>query len=72
MSLSKFEAISRLMQSEGMDRDEFLDVYALESVVPAICLNCGAFHDMEPDQDEGACECGANQVKSGLVLMGVI
>lgn len=54
---------------------EMLEESAIDSVVPAICMNpdCDYTTDMEPDQDQGWCEaCESNTVKSCLVLAGVV
>jgi len=65
--------INELLDSEGLDSMEFLEVYAMDSVVPGICEHCGATYEYEPDQDKGYCEeCESNSVKSGLILLGVI
>jgi hypothetical protein len=52
-----------------------LEVAALDSVCPAICMaaDCDYTAGYEPDQDAGRCEvCEANTVKSGLILAGMI
>lgn len=68
---AKLEA---LRQAEGFASvEEMLEAAALDSVSPAICIECDATAEMEPDQDRGWCEsCGRNAVVSALVLAGVI
>ena len=58
-----------------VDPIEFLEDYAHDSIVPAICSNsgCDATGDMEPDQDSGFCEhCDTQTMQSGLILAGII
>ena len=53
----------------------FIEEYALEDLVPGICMNpdCDFTADYEPDQREGWCEeCGTGSVRSGLILAGMI
>lgn len=67
--------LNMLLNNEGLTRDEFIEQFALEDVVPGICTNpnCEEIYQYEPDQDEGYCEsCGTNSVKSGLIMLGVI
>lgn len=68
--------LQTLAEYEGFeDVIEFLEVNAMDSVIPAICDNadCDAVAEMEPDQDRGFCdECGTQTMKSALVLAGVI
>jgi exosome complex RNA-binding protein Csl4 len=41
--------------------------------VPSICTECGNIEEMEPDQEAGYCSnCGKNEVKSWMILSGVI
>lgn len=64
-----------LLESEGMNRHEFIEAYTLESCVPGICTNadCDNVEYYEPDQTEGWCSCcDTTTVKSGLVMLGVI
>ena len=59
----------------GLTVASFIEEYALEGVVPGICMNrnCDFTADYEPDQREGWCEeCGTGSVRSGLVLAGLI
>ncbi len=54
---------------------EFIEEYALEDIVPGICMNpdCDFTANYEPDQREGWCEeCGTGSVRSGLILAGII
>ena len=63
-----------LVRAEGFDSVfEMMEEYAIDSVCPAICVDCGYTTFMEPDQDSGYCEdCGSNRVKSALILGGMI
>jgi hypothetical protein len=53
---------------------EMLEHYAIDSVVPGICIICGGIDDsIEPDREDACCdECGTDTVKSVLVIAGVI
>jgi hypothetical protein len=67
--------VHELLDQEGMTREEFLEEYGLESIVPGICMNveCHNVYHYEPDQTRGWCEtCKDNSVKSGLIIMGVM
>lgn len=69
------EAIAALMHAEGYTNlIQFLELCVSDSVCPAICMACGHVGEpMEPDQDAGHCEaCGALEVKSALVIEGLI
>lgn len=67
------DLLEQLAESEGMDVDQMLEEYAFDAVVPAICRDCGATYNMEPDQTEGYCEeCKSNTVVSCLILAGLI
>ena len=65
-----------LAETEGYsDVTEFLGDYALDSVVPAICMSpdCDHTTDLEPDQRAGYCDaCGRPTMKSALVIAGMI
>jgi len=59
----------------GMSVCFFIEEYALDDVVPGICMNpdCEYSAEYEPDQRKGWCEdCGRQSVCSGLVLAGII
>ena len=59
----------------GMSVSFFIEEYALDDVVPGICMNpdCEYTSEYEPDQRAGWCEeCGTPSVKSGIVLAGII
>jgi ssDNA-binding Zn-finger/Zn-ribbon topoisomerase 1 len=59
----------------GLTVSALIEEYALESVVPGICMNpdCDFTAEVEPDQREGWCEeCGTPTVESGIVLAGLI
>lgn len=74
MEKSKSELVEILLDEYGCrDQTEFLEEYILESVVPAVCVECGATAEYEPDQDRGWCEmCDKGTMKSGLTLMDMI
>ena len=65
-----------LAETEGYaEVADFLEDYALDSIVPAICMapNCDHTADLEPDQRAGFCEaCRRLSMKSGLVIAGMI
>ena len=65
-----------LATSEGYaDVADFLEDYALDSIMPAICMapDCDRTAELEPDQRAGFCEaCGRDSMKSGLVIAGMI
>jgi len=62
-----------LCEDYGMTLDELLDAYGMDSVVPAICIECGAIYEYEPDCASGRCdECDNDSVDSFLILLGVI
>jgi hypothetical protein len=67
--------LDELAEICGFSAAAFIEEYALESVVPAICMNpgCAFTADLEPDQYHGWCEeCRTNSVKSGIVLAGIL
>jgi len=70
--VSKLDLLAR---EWGMKTSEFIEEYALDDVVPGICLNpdCDYTTEVEPDQRQGWCEvCGTTSVRSGIVLAGLI
>jgi hypothetical protein len=70
--VSKLDLLAR---EWGMKTGEFIEEYALDDVVPGICLNpdCDYTTEVEPDQRQGWCEvCGTTSVRSGIVLAGLI
>lgn len=68
------ELLKNLMEYEGYPSMEaMLEDNVTDSVTMAICANCEAVHEMEPDQRAGYCDgCGKNEVVAILVLAGVI
>lgn len=69
------DKLNALLANEGMTEDEFMEEYAMESIVPGICMNpgCDFVGEYEPDQDRGYCEiCGTQSVMSGLRLLGIM
>ena len=70
------EALDDLLKSTAFeDAIDFLERYALESVVPGVCIRKGCIGaaDYEPDCRNGHCpECGEQSIRSGLVLLGII
>lgn len=77
--MKRGDAIRAILEYEGFPptHDGLLDAlnkYAGDSVVPGICVECGATgHECEPDAHDNYCdECGENRVKSLLVLCNLI
>jgi hypothetical protein len=69
------EKLEALAGQYGVEAEELLETYALDSVAPGICMNAGCDFsaEYEPDQQEGWCEeCQTRSVTSCLVLLGVI
>ena len=68
------EKLAKLLGSEGYDTlEQMAAAVVSDSVSPAICVECDATAEMEPDQDAGYCEnCGKNAVVAALVLAGLI
>ncbi|HEX4960624.1 MAG TPA: hypothetical protein VF173_07275 [Thermoanaerobaculia bacterium] len=67
--------LDELVSIWGLSIPEFIESYALDSVVPGICMNpdCSSTAEVEPDQREGWCEeCSTRSVRSGIVLAGLI
>ena len=67
--------LDELARQWDMTVGEFIEAFALDDVVPAICMNrdCDYTTEYEPDQREGWCaECDAPSMKSGLVLAGIL
>lgn len=68
--------LQKLAEIEGYaDPLNLLEDNAIDSVIPAICMNedCDLTEGMEPDQDRGFCDnCGTQSMKSCLVLAGAI
>ena len=72
LEASKLDLLAR---DWGMKTSELVEEYALDEVVPGICMNpdCDYTTEVEPDQREGWCEeCGTRSVQSGIVLAGLI
>jgi hypothetical protein len=64
-----------LAETCGLTTHSFIEEYALDDVVPGICMNpdCDYATEVEPDQREGWCEeCESQSVRSGIVLAGLI
>ena len=76
MSYADLHKLEILAELEGFDSpQEYIEEFAISSVVPGICCNSGCDYitNVEPDSEGGWCElCDTNTVKSGLVLAGVI
>lgn len=67
--------LDQLAEHFGLTVTSFIEDYALEDVVPGICMNphCDYTAEYEPDQREGWCEeCETRSVRSGIVLAGII
>lgn len=75
MSSKRKDAMAVVLKREGFEGDlmGFLDEFAMESVVPGICLDCHEMADVEPDQEAGWCEgCQDGSMRSALILLGII
>lgn len=68
------EKLEQLAEDYGFnDSMELLEAYAIDSVCPGICKECGYSTEVEPDQTGGWCEeCDKGSVISAMVLSGVI
>ena len=66
--------LTALAEAEGFASTEaMLEAAVIDSVSPAICIDCGLTTEMEPDQDRGYCEsCGQNKVVSAFILARLI
>ena len=75
LSESKRQArLTALAEAEGFaSADAMLEASVIDSVAPAICIDCGLTTEMEPDQERGYCEgCGQNTVVSACILARLI
>lgn len=75
MKTKTAEELAALIADDyGETVDDLLERYALDSVVPGACHDCGLVVDScEPDMRHGYCDnCGGNKVRSILVLEGII
>lgn len=75
MTAQKAEKLETLAAHYGVEAEELLETYALDSVAPGICMNvgCDFSAEYEPDQEDGWCEeCQMRSVTSCLVLLGVM
>ena len=66
--------VLKLAELEGLEPMDMLERGLFDGTCPAICTRPGCEYtaNYEPDQDAGWCEeCGANTVKSALILAGV-
>lgn len=67
--------LAKLADETGHDSiNDMLESAVMDDVCSGICVACRDYTtEVEPDQDQGYCEnCGANLVKSCLVLAGVM
>ena len=68
--------LSTLTEDWGYESTfSLVEDYMDEGLMPAICMNKGCDYstEMEPDQDQGWCECcSTNSLSSASVLMGII
>lgn len=63
----------KLAEIQGMEVMDMLEEAIYDSICPAICMECDATYDYEPDQDRGWCEeCKKNTVKSALIIARII
>lgn len=71
--MSNYDMLQAVADEEGYkDIDSMLHSVIFDSIVSAVCINCGNITETEPDQNEGWCEdCCTNTVKSILVLAGI-
>ena len=67
------QLLETLADIEGLDVMELLELATYDSVSPGMCPKCEYTTEVEPDQSEGWCEeCSAGNVKSALILAGII
>ncbi len=67
--------LDQLASTWGMLVSELIQTYALDEVVPGICMNPGCTHssEVEPAERKGWCEeCETRSVTSALVLAGLV
>ncbi len=66
--------LADLVKAEGFKTaHDLAEVYIMDSLVPAICRECGYTTHYEPDSVRGWCEvCDKGSCVSALVLMGII
>ena len=66
--------VLELCEAYGFDTEMHMaDAYQNEAGIPAICTDCGATYEYEPDCSDGRCDhCEINAVQSLFILMGVI
>jgi hypothetical protein len=72
---AEMQKLTTLAEAYGLTVDELIEEYALDCVVPGICMNpdCEYTAEYEPDQREGYCDmCDTGSVRSALVLAGLI
>jgi hypothetical protein len=72
---TNMDKLQQLCKITGMDEMELLEEATFDSVAASICINpgCDYVTEMEPDQDQGFCECcETNTVQSCLILAGII
>lgn len=66
------DKLEELAEIEGfIGGIELIEYFALNNIVPGICMNplCSGTMDVEPDQKQGWCsECKTNNIVSCLVL----
>ena len=70
-----FSKLDELADQWALTVGELIEEYALDEVVPGICMNPGCEYTttVEPDQRQGWCGvCGTTTVRSGIVLAGLI
>lgn len=67
--------LKKVATDEGFESvHAMLEAAAIDSVSPGICTVCRfTCSEIEPDAEDGYCEhCGANTVKSVLIIAGLI
>lgn len=72
--MTNSEALLKVMKAFGASSlNALVSHAAVDDVSPAICMECETITESEPDAEENYCEeCGQYDVKSLLILAGVI
>lgn len=70
----KQELLQTMADDGGYDDvSELLEMASSDSIVAAICTDCEAQYELEPDAEDDLCEmCDGETVSSCLVLAGII
>jgi predicted Zn-ribbon and HTH transcriptional regulator len=71
--LTNEQCIEKLVVEYGLTEEELIERFMWDSLVPAVCKECGSTYEYEPDCTGGHCEeCGAKNVESLLFLVGMV